>query len=123
MSIFPVYLLKLDEAFQVVFPEGKEDIGHSDFWEKTVSGIVSQHFKIPQARLANLPYCQRRARVVGDRCYYGEEGTPELLALVRQAVGNRKLAFVHDDHEKRLREDVMEFRKLVKRHRPKSTMT
>lgn len=123
MGIFPVYFLQIGDTLQVVFPEDKEDIGHTEFWEGTVSHIVSKHYNVPQAELANLPYCQRRARIVGDICYYGETPESTLLDQVRQAVGNTRLAFHHDDHEKRLKEDVLEFRKLVRRYRPKSTTT
>jgi hypothetical protein len=59
MKTYPIYLLQLGDTFQVVFPEGKEDIGHSDFWESIVSQIVAKHYNISQAKLANLPYCQR----------------------------------------------------------------
>jgi predicted Zn-dependent protease len=120
MNIFPLYILKLDDT-KVVLPDGKEDMGHSDFWEKAVSHVIARYYRIPQAKLLNLPYCQRRARVVGDKCYYGERTTPELLDLVRKEVGNERLAFVFDDHEKRLREEVIQFRRLVRRYRPKPT--
>ena len=123
MNIFPLYLLELGKDTKVVFPDGKEDIGHSDFWERTISNVVAGYYDIPLSKLFNLPFCQRRARVVGDKCYYGEKTTPELLDLVRKAVGNERLAFFFDDHEKRLKEDVLEFRKLVRRYRPKSTRT
>ncbi len=123
MNTFPVYLLQLDDTIQVALPEGKEDIGHSEFWGRTVSHIVAKHYNIPQVKLANLPYCQRRARIVDNTCYYGETPDLKLLDLIHRAVGNKGLAFVYDDHEKRLKDDVLEFRKLVRRYRPKSTMT
>jgi hypothetical protein len=116
---YPLYLLNLSGTIQVVFPEGKEDIGHMDYWENVVSHLVAKHFHIPQAKLANLPYCQRRARVVGDRSLYGGKADPTLLNQIRQAVGQDNLVFVYDDHEKRLKAEVLEFRKLVRRYRPK----
>lgn len=82
---------------------------------QTVSNLVARYFKIPQERIANLPYCQRRARIVGDTMYYGEQPDAELVSVIRKAVGNENLAVVHDDHEKRLREDVVAFRKIVRR--------
>jgi hypothetical protein len=115
MQTFPIYLLDLSGTFVVAFPEPLSDIGHSEFWETTVSRLVAEHYRIPQRLLINLPYCQRRARVVGNRVYYGEQPQAKLLRLIRTALGNSKLAFVHDDHEKRLRYDVSEFRKLVDR--------
>lgn len=119
MKSYPVYLLQLGDTIQVVFPEDKEDIGHMDYWESVVSYLAAKLFNIPQAKLANLPYCQRRARIVDDRCLYGEKPDPALLNLIRQAVRHDNLAFVYDDHEKRLKGDVLEFRKLVRRYRPK----
>jgi hypothetical protein len=118
MQSYPIYLLKLGDTIQVVFPEDKEDIGHTEYWENVVSHLVAKHYRIPQAELANLPYCQRRARVVGDSCLYGGKADPTLLNQIRQAVGHGDLVFVYDDHEKRLRGDVLEFRRLVRRYRP-----
>ncbi len=44
---FPIYLLDLNEGEPtIVFPEGKVDLDHSDFWEGTVAGIVASHFKL-----------------------------------------------------------------------------
>jgi hypothetical protein len=119
MQTYPVYLLEFGDTTHVVFPEGKEEIDHTDYWETVVSHLVAKHYHIPQAKLANLPYCQRRARVVGDRCLYGENPDPTLLNQIRQAVGHDNLIFVYDDHEKRLRGDVLEFRRLIRRYRPK----
>lgn len=115
MTSFPVYFLQLGDQWQVVVPADKQDIGHTDFWEQTVSFIVAQHYGVPAKKLANLPYCQRRGRVVGNVVYYGERPDPELLRLVRDTVGKQELEFVHDEHEKRLREDVRAFRRLVGR--------
>ena len=114
---FPVYLLWIGAEWQIVFPEDKTDIGHTDFWEQKVSYIVAQHFHIPQKKLANLPYSQRRARIVGDKIYYGERHDPELLGVIRKAIGDEQLIFAYDDHEKRLRADMMEYRKLVRCYR------
>ncbi len=115
MPTFPIYLLKLGDSLVVCCPEDRTDIDHSTFWETTASRLVAEHYKIPQRLLLNLPYCQRRARVVGNRVFYGEKPAAKLLRLIRTAVGNSKLAFVHDEHEKRLRYDVSEFRKLIGR--------
>ena len=93
----------LATALWSVIPKTGADIGHSEFWETTASRLVAEHYKIPQRLLANLPYCQRRARVAGNRVYYGEKPDAKLLRLIRKTLGNSKLEFVHDDHEKRLR--------------------
>jgi hypothetical protein len=121
---FPVYLLRLGKSWQVIFPENKSDIGHTDFWEKTVSKIVAEHYHIPHTELVNLPYCQRRARVVASKIYTGSRNLkPELQTVILIALRKRKLQFLYDEHEKRLREDVMQFRRLTRRYRPKSTST
>jgi hypothetical protein len=110
---YPVYLLEMDGKIIVCHPPSKKDIDHSEFWEATVSSIVAEHYKIPKRLLANLPYCQRRARVVGKRVYYGERPSKKLLLLVQKALGNKDLVFVYDDHEKRLKYDVAVLKKLV----------
>jgi hypothetical protein len=110
---YPVYFLQLGDERRIVFSQ--EDIGHTDFWEQIVSHIVAKHFGIPPNTIANLPYCQRRGRVVGNMVYYGERPDPELLRLLREAARNEQLVFCHDEHEKRLRQDVRQFRRLVKR--------
>jgi len=113
---FPVYVLRFGEEWQVVFPKDQTDTGHTDFWEQTVSFLVAKHFKIPQLKLVNLPYSQRRARIVGNRVYYG--GRPEigLLQAIRKATGNNELILCFDDHERRLKEDVLELRRLIRRY-------
>jgi len=113
--VFPVYLLRHGREWQVVFPEDRSDIGHTDFWEQTVSHIVAKQFRIPQPMLANMPYCERRARIVGDKVYYGGRPDPDLLAAIRNATGNEELVLCFDEHERRLREDVLELRRLVRR--------
>ena len=108
---FPIYILRLGLTTEIVFPENREDFTHPDFWEQTVCYLVARHFGIPPRRLTNLPYCQRRARIVGDKVYYGEPHDPQLLGLIRKALKNSNLSFVYDVHEKRLREDVRLFQK------------
>ena len=117
---YPLYLLQLGDELIVCFPEPLADLDHSEFWEATASHLVAKHYKVPQRLLINLPYCQRRARVVGKTVYYGEQPDARLLRLIRKALGNNKLVFAHDDHEKRLRYDVSKFNRLVACHRPKS---
>ena len=109
MESFPVYILKLGNETRIVFSEDLLDIGHTDFWEETVSQLVADFFHVPQAVLRDMPYCQRRARIVGNTVYYGEESDPVLLESICRAVGDDRLVFVHDDHEKRLRDDVRRF--------------
>ena len=115
MQTFPIYLLEFVGELVVCFPEDRSDIGHTEFWEKTASGLVAEHYKIPQYLLVNLPYCQRRARVVGNRVFYGEKPDAKLFRLIQKALGNSKLVFVYDEHEKRLEYDVSEFKKLMDR--------
>jgi len=117
MTIFPIYLLRFGKNWTVVFPDERADIGHTDFWEQTVSHIVAKHYRIPQKNLLNLPYCQRRARVIGNNVFYGGKHDPALLQSIRKALGDNSLVLAQDDHEKRLRADVLEFRRLVLRHR------
>lgn len=113
---FPIYLLRFEDQWQVIVPEDRQDIGHTDFWEQTVSHLVAKRFRLPQKDLENLPYCQRRARIVEpDKIYYGEEFDPRLLDAIRNAVGKVKLEFRYDDHERRLQEDVSQLKRLLDR--------
>jgi len=109
---YPIYILDLGGDYTIVFPEGKVDIDHSDFWEATVARIVARHLHLPIEELLNLPYCQRRARIAGNIVYYGEKPTKKLLRLIEKAVGESGLRFVYDDHEKRLEYDVQDFTSL-----------
>jgi len=112
-SSFPIYILQLGKRWRIVFPRDKQDIGHCDFWEQSVSFLVAEFFKLPQKQLLNLPYSQRRARICGNKVYYGEEARPALLAKIRKAVKNQTLVFAHDEHEVRLGADVRQFQRLV----------
>ena len=111
---YPVYVLDLGaDEYTIVFPEGKVDIDHGDFWETIVARIVARHFHLPVEELLNLPYCQRRARVNDKIVYYGERQTKKLLRQIETAVGETGLQFACDDHEMRLEYDVMEFLSLT----------
>lgn len=115
VTTYPLYILQLGEQAQVVFPEGKQDLGHTEFWERTASFIVARYYKISQEWLVNLPYSQRRARVVGQRVYYGGKPDAGLLQLIRDAAEDQDFVFCRDEHEQRLRHDVRQFRRLLKR--------
>jgi len=106
--------LDLGGSVQIVFPENREDLDHPDFWEQSVSHLVARHFGIPPRKLANVPYCQRRARVFGNIVYHGEKHDPDLLRLIRKALQQPDLVFGYDDHEKRLRLEVRLFKKLAR---------
>src|SRR5262249_22816424 len=111
MDIFPIYLLQLGDEWKVIAPEDHQDVSHTNFWAQTVSHIVAKHYRISQKKLANLPYCQRRARIVGNVAYYGETPDPKLLRLLCESLSNPTLMFCYDEHEKRLQEDVRQFRR------------
>src|SRR5262249_37786613 len=80
---YPIYILDLgSKDYTIVFPEGKVDLDHSAFWEATVARLVARHFHLPLEEVANLVYCQRRARINGKIVYYGERTTKRLLKLI-----------------------------------------
>ena len=110
---YPIYILDDDT---IIFPEGKIDIDHSEFWETTVARIVARHHNIPLEDLLNLTYCQRRARIAGQNVLYGEKQTKKLLQLIERAVEEKGLRFVYDEHEQRLEFDVLEFTALIAAH-------
>ena len=83
----------------------------------TVAAIVATHFGLSVKRLLNLPYCQRRARIVVREdeavVYYGERPSKKLLKLIAKSVGMPHLEWRSDEHEQRLDFDVAEFRRVV----------
>lgn len=117
MPSFPIYILDLSGADYVAYPDDRLDVPHSDFWKSTVAAIVAAHFQLPVKRLLNLPYCQRRVRiVVRDEeavAYYGERQSKKLLRLIAKSVGLPELEWRSDEHEQRLEFDVAEFERLV----------
>ena len=116
-STFPVYILDLSGTDRVVHPEGRLDIPHADFWKGTVAAIVADHFGLQVKRLLNLPYCQRRARIVvrddAAVAYYGERQSKKSLRLIAKSVGLPNLEWRSDEHEQRLDFDVVEFERLL----------
>lgn len=114
---FPIYILDLSGTDQVVVSEDRLDVPHADFWKATVAAIVATHFGLSVKRLLNLPYCQRRARIVvrDDEAvaYYGERPSKQLLKLIAKSVGLTNLEWRSDEHEQRLDFDVAEFERLV----------
>jgi hypothetical protein len=105
---FPLYILDDDTLIVVV-----SDMSHCDFWESTVAAIVTEKHGLRLSVLLNLPYCQRRARIVGNRLYCGEEVSPALLRSIEAATG-RTLKLIYDEHETRCPVSVAEFTSLVK---------
>lgn len=111
---FPVYILDDGAVFFV-----REDMGHCEFWEREVAREVGRRFSVPLQAIIDLPYCQRRGRVVGDVFYCGEELSRIELRAVERALDMR-LRLVYDDHETRCPLSVGQFRAFQK---PMSTMT
>lgn len=105
---FPLYILDDDTLIVVV-----RDMSHCDFWESTVATIVAEAHGLPLSAILNLPYCQRRARIVGNRLYCGEEVSPALLRSI-EAVTGRTLKLIYDEHETRCPISVGKFTSLVK---------
>ena len=105
---FPLYILD-DDALVVVVSH----MSHCDFWESTTAAIVAAKHGLRLSVLLNLPYCQRRARIVGNRLYCGEEVSRALLRSIEAATG-RTLKLIYDEHETRCPISVAEFTSLVK---------
>ena len=101
---YPGYVRDDDTVLHV-----KEDKNHTEFWEEVVAPIVANKYKVSLSNIINLPYCQRRARIVGDCFYFGEKITKKLLKKIEKAVGH-KLRHAYDEHETRCDISVSEFR-------------
>lgn len=104
---FPVYILDDNTILY-----SKTNINHTDYWEKEISKIVSEKYKIDRNKILNLPYSQRRARIVGKNFYFGEKISKELLAKIEKLL-NIKLNLVYDEHETRCSYEVAEFKGLI----------
>jgi len=109
MASYPIYIIDTSEGVQIVFPKGKQDLNHADFWSDTVADLVVEFGCAKKQNLKNLknaPYCMRRARVTSNGVvYYGEEQTDELLNQIKQAVGEPDLRWSFDEHESRIEFD------------------
>lgn len=103
---FPIYILDDETILHT-----KEDVNHVDYWHDTVSKTVAEKHGIPRRKLLNLPYCQRRARIVGNRLYYGEKISKKLHAKIEKTLG-MKLKVAHDEHETRCPINLAEFKAL-----------
>lgn len=110
---FPIYIIDNNGKDYIVVSD--IDINHVEFWEKTVHKLVALLYKLPANKLKNLPYCQRRARIVDDIIYYGEQTSKELLKEIRLKCNNNKLKFKYEEHEKRLNYDKKLFEKLLRK--------
>lgn len=103
---FPIYILDDDYILFI-----KKDISHSKFWEKVVAKIVAERHQISVADIINIPYCQRRARIVDNKLYCGEKLSKKLINKIEKEVG-LKLVCIYDEHETRCKISVSEFKAL-----------
>jgi hypothetical protein len=103
---FPIYIL--DDS-TILYT--KTDLNHVDYWYDTVSKIVSEKHGIPKRKLQNLPYCQKRARVVDNKLYCGEKLSKKIHNKIEKTL-NMKLKIVYDEHETRCPHELAEFKAL-----------
>lgn len=104
---YPLYILDDDT---IIFT--KEDLNHVDFWSDQVAKNVSEMYKVPVHRLLNIPYCQRRARIVGNKLFCGEELSLDLVNKIKTVLNKKVLKVVYDQHETIIPYDVMIFNNL-----------
>ena len=100
---FPIYILDDNE---ILFT--KQDKTHPEFWEETVAPHVAKKMNIPLREIINLPYCQRRGRIVGERFYCGEVLDKAMINKISKLVGE-EISFVFDEHESTLEHDRVMF--------------
>lgn len=103
---FPIYIL--DDG-TVLYT--KKDLNHVDYWYHTVSKIVAEKHGIPRRKIKNLPYCQKRARVVDNKLYCGEKISKKLHREIEKIL-DMKLKLTYDEHETRCRIELAEFKAL-----------
>ena len=112
MGTSRVYLLRLGGPWKVVFPEGRAD---------RLQGADRLDLRRPALRHPAVAAGEPPVlRAVGsgrrEQGVLRRQAGPELLQAIREALGDGSLEFAHDRHEKRLGEEVLEFRRLVRRH-------
>ena len=90
---FPVYILDTGDILYTI-----EDKNHVDYWEETVHQIVAAKLKVPRSEIRNMPYCQKRARVVGNILYCGDKLSKATLRKINKLLGC-ELILKFDDHE------------------------
>lgn len=105
---FPIYILDDDT---VLF--SKEGWDHPTYWENIVSKAVAEKHKIDRSKIVNLPYSQKRARVVENNFYCGEEISKKLFNKIQKLL-KLKLNLVYDEHETRCPYELAEFKGLLK---------
>ena len=104
---YPVYILDDDE---VVFTQ--TDCGHVEYWEDHVSAVVASKFGVRRSQIVDMPYCQRRGRIVGNILYCGEKLPKKLVSKISKAVGCH-LRHIFDDHEIRCEISQATFKGLI----------
>jgi len=109
---FPIYILDDDSILFI-----KKDMSHSKFWEKIVAKTVADKYLISTSDIINLPYCQRRARIVGNKLYCGEKLSKKLINKIEKEV-DIKLIYIFDEHETRCKISVSEFNVLKSPYQP-----
>jgi len=111
---YPIYIVEFKpQKFVIVFENEKQDIQHTEFWEQTVARVTAKYLGVPRSELLNLPYCQRRARIINQIVFYGEDQTPALLDQIMTAVDESGLVWRFDEHEARLPMDVAMMKAIV----------
>jgi hypothetical protein len=99
---YPIYILDDDSILFI-----KKDLNHVDFWNSHVAKIVAKLYHLPISKLINIPYCQRRARVVGKKLFCGEKINDQLLQKIKNVLNKPNLVIVYDQHETTLPYDKM----------------
>lgn len=101
---FPIYILDDDSIHY-----SNEDLDHSVFWKKQIAKYVAKMFKISLNEILDIPYCQRRGRIVGNKFYCGEKINKKLLNKIEKTIA-LKLEYIYDEHETRLIDDVIKLK-------------
>lgn len=101
---FPVYIT--DDG--KIFFKKEKDLGHNEFWEEEVSLYVAKKFKVSLQEIINLPYCQKRGRLVNEKFYFGEKPNKSIKNKLEKTFG-KKIEIIYDDHEKMSKYDRFVF--------------
>jgi len=107
---FPIYVLDDESVFFI-----KEDLDHPSYWESFVAKEFAKKYKVNFHNIKNLPYSQKRARIVGNKLYCGEKLSKKLIKKIEKSVGF-SLKYIYDEHETRSEIEVCQLKTHVNNH-------
>lgn len=103
---YPFYVIKRKSKWSVVASPLNRDITHPCLWKILVARMVAVENGVGYREIIELPYCQHRGRIVGNRIYIGTVPEEITALLCRKFIG---FAVIYDEHENITEYDLTSF--------------